>query len=234
VGPGQYLKIETTARYGGSAVTADRTQVSWQENRRPGVCSADRTVNGSEPRRRPRRVLKRRAVGSNEAAGKTPSDMVGIQRAPRGAFHGVSKPSSSAACPWTKQRTCPAIRRLSWTSSMSGQKRRQVPEIKALGTITCPARRLSPPTFAAFYRRRAYPRRHRRGQAGNNRRKDWHRHRHPVPGWRIQARNHHRSDHGLMIETKRPAEGLSGLPRRNCHDLDLRTDVRGGHRALSS
>jgi hypothetical protein len=29
--PGQYLKIETTARYSGSAVTADGTQVSWPQ-----------------------------------------------------------------------------------------------------------------------------------------------------------------------------------------------------------
>lgn len=56
VGPGQYLKIETTARYGGSAVTADGTQVSWQEKpearsmfRRTGRVNGSGTVKRASP-----------------------------------------------------------------------------------------------------------------------------------------------------------------------------------------
>jgi hypothetical protein len=140
VGPGQYLKIETTALYGGSAVTADGTQVSWQEKTGGQIyVPADR--NGewvwnreeSVPVEFSSEAAKAEATRLQE---KAPDDMVGIQRAPRGAFYGEQRsiiggmPLDDAAnLPRDPQALLDLIQERTKGAGKS-------PEIKALGTIT--------------------------------------------------------------------------------------------------
>lgn len=96
VGPGQYLKIETTAVYGHSSVAADGTQASWLEKTGGQVyVPADR--NGLWVWNREDRVpatffnevSKAAATKMQESLAKDAGpSLVGIQRAPHGAFYG--------------------------------------------------------------------------------------------------------------------------------------------------
>jgi hypothetical protein len=159
VGPGQYLKIDTTARYGGSAVTADGTQVSWQEKTGGQVyVPADR--NGewvwnreeSVPIEFSSEAAKAEATRLQE---KTPSDMVGIQRAPRGAFHDGEQTLIIGGMPLDQASGLPrdpqALLDLIQERTKGAGKS---PEIKALGTITAALRTGVIPADlrAAFYK----------------------------------------------------------------------------------
>jgi hypothetical protein len=158
VGPGQYLKIDTTALYGGSAVTADGTQVSWQEKTGGQVyVPADRdgewvwNREESVPVEFSSEAAKAEATRLQE---KTPSDMVGIQRAPRGAFYGGEQVivggmalDQAAGLPRDPQALLDLIHERTKGAGKS-------PEIKALGTITAALRTGVIPADlrAAFYK----------------------------------------------------------------------------------
>lgn len=96
VGPGQYLKIETTAVYGASSVAADGTQAAWLDKTGGQVyVPADRS--GTWIWNREDRVpttffseaSKAAVAKMQESLAKDPGpSLVGIQRAPRGAFYG--------------------------------------------------------------------------------------------------------------------------------------------------
>jgi hypothetical protein len=159
VGPGQYLKIETTARYGGSAVTADGTQVSWQEKTGGQVyVPADRdgewvwNREESVPVEFSSDAAKAEATKLQE---ETPSDMVGIQRAPRGAFHGGQQTLIIGGMPLDEAANLPrdpqALLDVIHERTKGAGKS---PEIKALGTITAALRTGVIPADlrAAFYK----------------------------------------------------------------------------------
>lgn len=158
VGPGQYLKIDTTTRYGGSSVTADGTQLFWQEKsggqvyvpaERDGewVWNREKTV----PTEFSNEAAKAEAIRLQE---RTPSDMVGIQRAPGGAFNGGGQTiiggmplDEAAALPRDPQALLNLIQERTKGAGKS-------PEIKALGTITAALRTGVIPADlrAAFYK----------------------------------------------------------------------------------
>ncbi|MDQ0823174.1 hypothetical protein QFZ79_000915 [Arthrobacter sp. V4I6] len=158
LGPGQYLKIDTTARYGGSAVTADGTQVSWQEKTGGQVyVPADRdgewvwNREASVPVEFSSEAAKAEATRLQE---KAPDDMVGIQRAPRGAFYGGERViiggmplDEAAGLPRDPQALLDVIHERTKGAGKS-------PEIKALGTITAALRTGVIPADlrAAFYK----------------------------------------------------------------------------------
>jgi hypothetical protein len=158
VGPGQYLKIDTTSLYGGSAVTADGTQVSWQEKTGGQVyVPADRdgewiwNREESVPVEFSSEAAKAEATRLQE---KAPSDMVGIQRAPRGAFYGGEQViigglslDEAADLPRDPQALLDVIQERTKVAGKS-------PEIKALGTITAALRTGVIPADlrAAFYK----------------------------------------------------------------------------------
>jgi hypothetical protein len=158
VGPGQYLKIDTTSLYGGSAVTADGTQVSWQEKTGGQVyVPADRdgewiwNREESVPVEFSSEAAKAEAMKLQE---KAPSDMVGIQRAPRGAFYGGEQViigglslDEAADLPRDPQALLDVIQERTKVAGKS-------PEIKALGTITAALRTGVIPADlrAAFYK----------------------------------------------------------------------------------
>jgi RNA polymerase sigma-70 factor (ECF subfamily) len=114
VGPGQFLKIETTAVYGASSVAADGTQAAWLEKTGGQVyVPADR--NGTWIWNREDRVpttffseASKVAVAKMQkslAKDAGPS-LVGIQRAPRGAFYG-SEQTVINGIPLTKVSSLP-------------------------------------------------------------------------------------------------------------------------------
>ena len=158
VGPGKYLKIDTTTRYGGSSVTADGIQVSWQENTggqvyipadRDGEWVWNREV--SVPVEFSSEAAKAEATRLQE---KTPTDMVGIQRAPRGAFNGGGQTIiggmplvEAAGLPRDPQALLNLIQERTKGAGKS-------PEIEALGTITAALRTGVIPADlrAAFYK----------------------------------------------------------------------------------
>jgi hypothetical protein len=144
VGPGQYLKIETIALYGGSAVTADGTQVSWQEKTGGQVyVPADRDGEWVWNREDIVPVEFSSEAARAEATKlqeRVPSDMVGIQRAPRGAFYGGEQTviggmplEEAAGLPRDPQALLDVIYERTKGAGKS-------PEIKALGTITAALR----------------------------------------------------------------------------------------------
>lgn len=158
VGAGQYLKIETISLYGGSAVAADGSQLFWQEKGGGQVyVPADRdgewvwNREESVPVEFSSEAAKAEATRLQE---KTPSDMVGIQRAPGGAFYGGEKvivggmPLSEAAnLPRDPRALLDVIQERTKGAGKS-------PEIKALGTITAALRTGVIPADlrAAFYK----------------------------------------------------------------------------------
>lgn len=159
VGPGQYLKVETTARYGGSSVTADGTQVSWQEKTGGQVyVPADRNSEWVWNREKSVPVEFSSEAAKAEATRlqeKTPSDMVGIQRAPRGAFYGGEQTLIIGGMPLDEAANLPrdpqALLDVIHKRTKSAGKS---PEIKALGTITAALRTGVIPgdLRAAFYK----------------------------------------------------------------------------------
>lgn len=158
VGPGQYLKIDTTTRYGGSSVSADGTQLFWQEKSGGQVyVPADRdrewvwNREESIPIEFSSEAAKTEATRLQE---KTPTDMVGIQRAPGGAFNGGGQTiiggmplDEAAGLPRDPQ----ALLNLIQERTKGAGK---TPEIKALGTITAALRTGVIPADlrAAFYK----------------------------------------------------------------------------------
>jgi hypothetical protein len=100
VGPGQYLKIETTAVYGGGMQAADGSDISWLDKTgwqvyvpadREGewVWNREERVpieSSSEAAKAAAAELRKRQASSRPPEGQPP--LVGIQRAPGGAFYG--------------------------------------------------------------------------------------------------------------------------------------------------
>lgn len=114
VGPGQYLKIETTAVYSASSVAADGTQVAWLDKTGGQVyVPADR--NGTWIWNREDRVpttffgeaSKAAAAKMQKSLAKDPGpSLVGVQRAPGGAFYG-SEQTVVNGIPLTKVSSLP-------------------------------------------------------------------------------------------------------------------------------
>lgn len=158
VAPGQYLKIETTARYGGSSVIADGTQVFWEENTGGQVyIPADRNSEWvwnreqSVPVEFSSEAAKTEALRLQE---KAPSDMVGPQRAAGGAFYGSEQVilsgmplEEAAGLPRDPQALLGII---SERAKGAGKS----PEIQALSTITAALRTGAIPADlrAAFFK----------------------------------------------------------------------------------
>ncbi|MFY9636328.1 MAG: CU044_5270 family protein [Cellulosimicrobium cellulans] len=158
VGPGQYLKIETISLSGGSAVAADGSQLFWQEKGGGQVyVPADRdgewvwNREESVPVEFSSEAAKAEATRLQE---KTPSDMVGIKRGPRGAFYG-SEPVIISGMPLDEAAGLPRdpqtlLSLIQERTKGAGKS----PEIKALGTITAALRTGVIPADlrAAFYK----------------------------------------------------------------------------------
>ena len=116
VGPGQYLKIETTAVYSSGSVAADGTQAAWLDKTGGQVyVPADR--NGEWVWNREERVPLEPVSDAAKAAAaqKQKKDqgrpagqpsIVGIQRAPGGAFYG-NKPTVLIGTPLTDAGSLP-------------------------------------------------------------------------------------------------------------------------------
>ncbi|MBT2550536.1 CU044_5270 family protein [Arthrobacter sp. ISL-65] len=116
VGPGQYLKIETTAVYSAGSVAADGTQTSWLDKTGGQVyVPADRkrewVWNREErvPLESSSKAAKAAAAEIRKADQGRPKgqpSIVGILRAPGGAFYG-NKPTAIIGTPLTEAGSLP-------------------------------------------------------------------------------------------------------------------------------
>lgn len=150
VGPGQYLKIETTELTGGGMQAADGSEISWQETT-GGQLYIPTDKNGEWVWNREDRV----PLGSSSDAAKAaaaelaqrrkaqPEDapvLVGILRATGGAFYG-NEPTIIVDTPLKEASSLPrdpqALLNLIQERTKGAGKS---PEIKALGTITAALR----------------------------------------------------------------------------------------------
>jgi hypothetical protein len=118
VGPGQYLKIETTSLTGSGMQAADGSDVSWQETTggqvyvpadREGewVWNRDERVpleSSSEAAKAAAAEMRKRNASSLWPEGQPV--LVGIQRAPRGAFYG-NEPAVIIGTPLTEAGSLP-------------------------------------------------------------------------------------------------------------------------------
>lgn len=144
VGPGQYLKIDTTTRYGGSSVTADGTQLFWQE-KSGGQVYVPADQDGEWVWKREESVpvefsSEAAKVEATRLQEKTPSDMVGIQRALGGAFNGGGQ-TIIGGVPLGEVADLPRDPRALLDQIQDRTKGAgKSPEIKALGTITAALR----------------------------------------------------------------------------------------------
>ena len=150
VGPGQYLKIETTELTGGGMQAADGSDISWQETT-GGQLYIPTDINGEWVWNREDRV----PLGSSSDAAKAAAAelaqrrqaqpeggpvLVGILRATGGAFYG-NEPTIIVGTPLKEASSLPrdpqALLDIIYERTKGAGKS---PEIKALGTITAALR----------------------------------------------------------------------------------------------
>ena len=146
VGPGQYLKIETTELTGGGMQAADGSDISWQETT-SGQVYVPADKNGEWVWNREDRVPLESSSDAAKAAAaelvkrrQAQPDgapvLVGVLRAPGGAFYG-NEPAIISGMPLDEAAGLPrdpqALLNLIQERTKGAGKS---PEIKALGTIT--------------------------------------------------------------------------------------------------